>query len=361
MLLIIISCSDAPELVLVVTTKLLKDIFINSITRTVPSQWFFTESAGAPLSYCYSHCEDMKSGSLVLSSVMWVLLQSIVKASFVAHSKVSSSAPLCSLRMMTTADGTKKGKLLVLGGTGFLGQTICKRALVEGYQVTSVSRRGVLPDASTSQVDYRKGDARQEETIINILNEGGYTGVIHCIGLLFDDESGLGNFNRFVSGSKSVPDSQSSYDSITRVTAFNAIDATVEYCNKNNMENFPFCFTSAAEAGWPEMTGGTFIETNLAPDWLRRYLVAKRAVEEKLLSSSPPLRPIIVRPSLIYSLDRPLSFPSVGAFFVGNKIGLPFVDRPVSVQALSCAVVRSMDRPSVQGIQRFREIDVLNE
>ena len=163
-----------------------------------------------------------------------------------------------------------------------------------------------------------------------------------------------------------MPDSQSSYDSITRLTAFNAIDATVDYVNQN-VDNpdiprpFPFCFTSAAEAGWPEMTGGSFLEENLAPEWLRRYLSAKRSVETKLLASSPPLRPIIVRPSLIYSLDRPLALPSVGAFFIGNKVGLPFVDRPVTVQATSCAVVRSMDRENVSGIQRYTEIDALNE
>lgn len=291
---------------------------------------------------------------------------------------------------------------------GFLGQTILKRAVLEGYSVTSISRRGVLsdtPSTASTNIDYRKGDAREKEIIVNILNEGGYTGVcctlmstnvvytavssdghidslklsqpvcssffnrlgvIHCIGLLFDDASGLGNYNRFVSGSKSVPDSQSSYDSITRLTAFNAIDATVDYVNENAdnpdiPKPFPFCFTSAAEAGWPEMAGGSFIEEYLAPDWLRRYLTAKRAVESKLLSSSPPLRPIIVRPSLIYSLDRPLALPSVGAFFIGNKVGLPFVDRPVTVQALSCAVVRSMDRENVSGVQRYTEIDALNE
>lgn len=186
-------------------------------------------------------------------------------------------------------------------------------------------------------------------------------GVIHCIGLLFDDESGFGRYNRFVSGSKSVPDSQSTYDSITRQTAFNAIDATIDYCNSTNVSEFPFVFVSAAEAGWPQMTGGTFIESKLAPNWLQRYLKAKRAVEEKLLESDPPLRPIIMRPSLIYSLDRPLSFPSVGAFFVGNKVGLPFVDRPVSVQALSKAIVRSLSLPEVQGIQRYTQIDALNE
>lgn len=115
----------------------------------------------------------MKSVSLLLFVMPFLLLQSVVKASFVHH------APSSSLRMMTTTGTNKKGKLLVLGGTGFLGQTICKRAVVDGYQVTSLSRRGVLPDASSSSsnnIDYRKGDAREKETITNILNEGGYTG-----------------------------------------------------------------------------------------------------------------------------------------------------------------------------------------
>jgi hypothetical protein len=64
-----------------------------------------------------------------------------------------------------------------------------------------------------------------------------------------------------------------------------------------NVEEFPFCFTSATEAGWPDVASGTFIEKNLAPDWLKCYLQAKRAVEKKLLASVPQLRPIIPRPS----------------------------------------------------------------
>lgn len=85
------------------------------------------------------------------------------------------------LRMMT-ADFSKKGKILVLGGTGFLGQTICKRATLEGYSVTSLSRRGLPPDQSSSassvaNMEYRKGDAREKESITNILNEGGYCGM----------------------------------------------------------------------------------------------------------------------------------------------------------------------------------------
>jgi hypothetical protein len=178
--------------------------------------------------------------------------------------------------------------------------------------------------------------------------------------LLFDDASGLGQFNVLVSGSGSLPDSNSTYDSITRLTAYNAIDAAVEYATTMS-KPFPFCFTSAAEAGWPDMRGGSQIEQYLAPDWLRRYLVAKRAVEKKLVEMQPTLRPIIFRPSLIYSLDRPQAYIPVGAFFLGNAVGLPFVDRPVTVQALACAVVRSMDRDHVSGVQRYTEIDQLNQ
>jgi len=89
-----------------------------------------------------------------------------------------------------------------------------------------------------------------------------------------------------VSGSGSVPDDASSYDDITRKTAFNAIAAAEEYAMSNGLESFPFVFTSAAEAGWPDMAGGKFVEKNLAPEWLRRYLVAKRAVESRLMDTN---------------------------------------------------------------------------
>jgi len=266
---------------------------------------------------------------------------------------------------MTTSEASKK-KILVLGGTGFLGQAVCQRAIRDGYQVTSLSRRGLPsgdPESSAmSTIDYRKGDARKIEPVANILDEGGYVGVVHAIGLLFDQDSGLGSYNVFVSGSGSVLDEESTYDAITRQTAFNAIDATIEYSTNAQMQSpIPFCFTSAAEAGWPDMTpGGPQVEEYLAPKWLKRYLKAKREVEAKLLSSPLELiRPVIVRPSLIYSLDRPASYLPVGAFFVGNKLGLPFVDRPVTVQSLSSAIVRSVGRNSVRGVQRYAQIDEL--
>lgn len=110
---------------------------------------------------------------------------------------------------------TKKGKLLVLGGTGefcvnsnkqrcvrdqnvhafipqifsffvysgFLGQAVCKRAALDGYQVTSLSRRGrppsvadETPSPSNTNINYLAGDAREKSAIASILSDGSYVG-----------------------------------------------------------------------------------------------------------------------------------------------------------------------------------------
>jgi len=317
----------------------------------------------------------------------WALLPGSAQH-YPSNSRLPYSSSLTCLGMAVVnnpPDLSRRNRVLVLGGTGFLGQAVCKRAILEGYQVTSLSRRGLPPYKPNSssnsdnddadpkegiaslaldQVDYRQGDARNIESLTKILNEGGFCAVVHCIGLLFDNESGLGDWNRLVSGSGSLPDPKSSYDAITRQTAFNAIEAALDYIMDEEMTTpLPFVFTSAAEAGWPDVALGSLIE-NLSPDFAKRYLAAKRAVEAQLLeaavSSQHMLRPVIVRPSLIYSMDRPASFVSVGAFYVLNGIGAPFVDRPVTVQSLSSAIVKSIGDGQVSGVLRYPEIDRLS-
>ena len=308
------------------------------------------------------------------------------------HSTSSSMSNTRVTDMSTTTtskqtNGTK-GRLLVLGGTGYLGQEVCKKAIEQGYSVVTLSRRGTPTSSSSSSsspsssiinmnIDYRKGDARQKESIVRIVQEGNICGIVHCIGLLLDTASGLGNYNVYVSGSNSLPDTESTYDTITRQTAFHAIDAIVEYYNEQQQQDLlssnttttatafpiPFCFTSAAEAGWPDVMGGKLIES-VMPEFIKRYMIAKRAVENKLLSSSTSptniIRPIIVRPSLIYSKDQLASLPAVASFTILNQIGLPFVDRPVTLDALATAIVKSISDPTIRGIQRYPQIDALS-
>ena len=241
-------------------------------------------------------------------------------------------------------------RVLVLGGTGFVGQQFIRTAVTSrrDIEIVAVSRRGDLEGAlKNSQVRYLSADAGDRDAMRGLHQRyGPFDSCLHCIGLLFDQDSGLSSLNRFASGSGSSPDASSTYDKVTRQTAINAIDAFLEYGG----EGKPFVFISAAEAGW----------TIASPvDFLERYLRAKRAVESHLLGSS--LRPVVFRPSIIWTKERPQGLLSAIPFYIANKIGIPFIDRPVRVDALAQAILRSMfEDETVRGLQNYRSIDRLS-
>lgn len=232
-----------------------------------------------------------------------------------------------------------KGKLLVLGGTGFVGSTVTKLAISRGYDVVSMSRRGTPPAdsplASEARITWKQGDATKAEDVQRVAAEGGFTGVVHAIGMLFE-----GELNKFASGSGSIPSEGVTYDDITRRTAFNAMDAAVA----NGIDKFGF--VSAAEARWD--FDDKFVGSPV--EWLHRYLVAKRSVEARLDSLSPGLRSVIVRPSLIWTWEKPGALLPVAAFTAGNALGIPFVDKPVSVDLLAKAMLNGMESESEAGI-----------
>ena len=115
------------------------------------------------------------------------------------------------------------------GGSGYVGREVCKRAVERGWEVASLSRRGENPlpgDAALDCVEWTSGDAADAKDVQQFVKDA--DAVVHAVGLLFDVDSGLTQFSKVVSGSNSVPGSESTYDRITRQTAFNAIDATAK-------------------------------------------------------------------------------------------------------------------------------------
>jgi len=203
-------------------------------------------------------------------------------------------------------------RVAVFGGTGYVGSAVCERLVKKGYAVTAVSRRGTNPkpgDEFLDQVSWVKGDATDPATVKKIVNDA--DAVVHAVGLLFDVDSGLANLNIIVSGSGSLPDESSTYDNVTRKTMFNiadAIEGKLSFPSLGKKEKFPLCFVSCAEAGWPDVAGGSFVEEKLAPEWLKKYLGAKRLVEKRL-STSTKIRSAIYRPSLIWDWTK-VSFVS---------------------------------------------------
>ncbi|EKX31892.1 hypothetical protein GUITHDRAFT_82733 [Guillardia theta CCMP2712] len=263
---------------------------------------------------------------------------------------------MASSASQASSSSAKKGKILVLGGTGFVGSNVAQLAIERGYEVVALSRRGEPTGASrsgaASKIAWRKGDATKKADIEKVMEEGGFTAVVHAIGMLFETE-----LNKYASGSGSVPRAGSTYDEITRQTAFNAMEAAASSSSASS-DPIPFAFVSAAEVRWT--FDKSFEGTPL--DWLRRYLIAKRAVESELIDvygAGGLLKPIIVRPSLIWTWDRPGALLPVAAFTFGNRLGLPFVDKPVQVSTLSKAILKGLESKSEKGVYNFEGMERL--
>lgn len=255
--------------------------------------------------------------------------------------------------------GDPQKRLLVLGGGGYVGREVCKLAVERGYKVTSLSRRGENPEPDNEQlaaVNWVKGNGADPATVKKLVEDS--DAFVHAIGLLFDVNSGLTNLNTIVSGSNSLPDEESTYDVVTRQTAFNLIDAVNSRSRLPNTPPTPLVFTSAAEAGWPDVSFGEQVE-NVAPDWLKRYLKAKRMVEAKITATPDTIRPVIYRPSLIWSWTKFDVLPVIPVFNLLSAVGVPFVDKTVTVTTLSRAMIAGLEDDTVSGVQRFMQMEEL--
>ena len=283
-------------------------------------------------------------------------LRPVARTARVRHRAVQHGHTRCAATA-GAGDAAPPRKLLLLGGTGFVGTAVAERALSAGWSVTSVSRRGRPtvgddgwpPRRVVDAVDWRDGDATDPAVVDGVLAEGGFTAVVHAIGMLLAND-----LNRFASGSGSVPSPGATYDAVTRQTALAAAAAAAEHCVRTSAEAPPpFVFVSAAEAAW----------TFEAPvEFLRLYLDAKRAVERELLDgygAGGLLRPVVLRPSLVWTPRRPAALPAVAAFWAANAAGVPFVDRPVSVDTLAAAAVAALGDARVSGVKDFREMEAL--
>lgn len=285
---------------------------------------------------------------------------------------VSSTGRLhSSLARQATDDapvGNRPGqgkRLLVLGGNGYVGREVCRLAVTRGYTVTSLSRRGQNPEPESkelSAVQWVKGDATDGATVTALVSES--DAVVHAVGLLFDANSGLTNLNLIVSGSKSTPTEDSTYDRITRQTAFNLIEAVRGRRQFRfpwePQKTTPMLFVSAAEAGWPEVDFGEQVE-GIAPEWLKQYLGAKRAVEAEIQRTPEVIRPVIFRPSLIWSWTKFDVLPIIPIFNFLSFLGVPFVDKTVTVNTLSSAIIAGLEDEGVSGVQRFMQMEELEK
>ncbi len=292
--------------------------------------------------------------------------------------------------------------VLVLGGNGFVGSKLCKYASHHGCKVVSVSRRGpgeptemkgsnktignnIAPSDVLRMADESgpKEDETESDNVITnsspgigsvkhviadagdvaqmtkVFEEHGpFNAVVHSIGVLYDNKSTLRFLNEYASGSGSAATHENdTYDRSIRESSFIAIDLSMKMMKHLHSLNLhpsacPFIFISASEASWTIQSPLPYVE---------RYLEAKRKVERQLSHASIKeyLRPIIVRPSKIYTSERPLASLTAIPNFIGSFFNLPYVDKPVHLNTLVCAILQSINDTNCAGVKESVEIEQL--
>ncbi|OSC97136.1 NAD-P-binding protein [Trametes coccinea BRFM310] len=216
-------------------------------------------------------------------------------------------------------------KILVIGGNGFVGSTVCRTALARGMQVASVSPSGrpwQTPKGHTPgwvhKVEWHQGDALKPETYAHLLP--GVTAVVHTIGTLFE-KSGYksavkdGSVPRLLSsavaavagsGRSANPleredkKREGSYALINRDSALTVCKAFIDSQPTVKVPGpRAFVYISAEDCNRPLVPAG--------------YIETKREAEagiESMVQANPNYRGVYIRPSLIYHPHyRPIISP----------------------------------------------------
>mmetsp|Transcript_61127 Transcript_61127/g.126648 ORF Transcript_61127/g.126648 Transcript_61127/m.126648 type:complete len:311 (+) Transcript_61127:46-978(+) len=172
-------------------------------------------------------------------------------------------------------------KVVVLGGSGFVGRRICQRLVAEGAQVTSISRTGGPPSKVgdwASSVAWKKKDVLTAYLVPEMTGAGAVVSAIGSIGSA-DDEQGNGATN----------------------------EAAVAAAAKAGVKRFVLVSASkdVGEAGVDAVFG----------PYVKGKQRAEAAVKAKFSDSS-----LVLQPSFIYGGDEFSATPPRVAGWYGEKV-----------------------------------------
>ncbi|EDO18196.1 hypothetical protein Kpol_543p25 [Vanderwaltozyma polyspora DSM 70294] len=203
-------------------------------------------------------------------------------------------------------------KLLVFGGNGFLGKRICQEAVTRGFQVTSVSRSGIAPEAPTPsdshwirEVKWESCDIFKPDSYYHLLSEN--PNIVHSVGILFENDiykkiirGSFSEFLKYLQNHKPSLDKNPlidrdpnmTYEMVNKKSALILADAFSEILQKQhsgrllNEKASPTFTYISADRGFP-----------LVPD---AYINSKRDTESELKNYNDVFRSIIMRPGFMY-------------------------------------------------------------
>ncbi|CAK7197625.1 hypothetical protein SEUCBS139899_000273 [Sporothrix eucalyptigena] len=271
-------------------------------------------------------------------------------------------------------------KLVVCGGSGFLGSRICKFGVQRGWDVTSISRSGeprweAVTETRTApawarRVSWERADIFAPETYAPLLRGANYA--VHSMGILLEadykgvlsgKESPLTGLRK-VFGAGPPPgsgtpgaskNSKLTYEAMNRDSAILAAQAAAE----GGVDAFAYISASGTAPGLPS-----------------RYLSTKRDAEQQLAAAAtkpaagaqPLGRPIFVRAPFLYDAGaRPLTLPIAaiaGAGTVVNRFtGGALTNllgtlgtKPLKADEVAEAVIEALSDESVSGAVEVPQI-----
>ncbi|EGD90180.1 hypothetical protein H112_02653 [Trichophyton rubrum D6] len=269
---------------------------------------------------------------------------------------------------MTATTAVAK-RIVVAGGSGFLGARICQSAVARGWEVVSLSRHGeptwdtVSPSGQAprwaQKVEWAKADLLDPSSYREYLKN--VSAVVHSMGIILEadykgilqgKESPITGIQKMVGSFAGVTTgpgkSQMTYRTMNTESAISLAKKTTE-------ENIPTFVYISASSGAPIIPQG--------------YILSKRETESSIMSMFPNLRSIFVRPTFMYDSSRRLSLPIAVGGMIASEVNLltggklsalgSMAEKPLKVSVVGEAVVESIDDGDVDGVVSPKKIEDL--
>ncbi|MEZ0314428.1 MAG: NAD-dependent epimerase/dehydratase family protein [Myxococcota bacterium] len=206
-------------------------------------------------------------------------------------------------------------KILVTGGSGFIGRAVCALAVERGLTVTSLSRHGPSLPTHTpvlAKVSWLRGSVFDEQGLDAALQ--GVEAVVHCVGIGRERPSKDESFKR-VNGDSAIVVGEAAKRAGVRA----------------------FVFLSAGEK----------------PPWAHEeYLSSKRRAEVAIAKICERL--VVLRPGLVYGPEKRLATFAAGLLRAVATVRTPGprleANTPVSAATVARAVMRAVLDPNARGV-----------
>ncbi|KAK3379839.1 hypothetical protein B0T24DRAFT_570173 [Lasiosphaeria ovina] len=278
-------------------------------------------------------------------------------------------------------------KLVVCGGSGFLGSRICKAAVSRGWDVTSISRSGQpqwqnvtassSPPAWAHRVSWERADIFRPAQYAALLTGADF--VVHSMGILLEAdykgvlsgrESPISGLQKAFSASKGRPLSSSSNPLHQEQQQQQQSETQLTYEMMNRDSAILLAKEAAREKvrafGYVSAAGG-------APVLPARYITTKREAEDVIageFGGPGGMRGVFFRPPFMYDSSRALTMPLAGLSAAGAMVnGLTggilggflgtAVVKPLKADLVADAVVEALDDESVRGPVEVAQLEEL--